>query len=84
MALEIKAHKTLIAEKEKRMVEYHAQLQKLEVKDEFLRLKDARIMELNTQVNERDTKINILEFKLNLIRKSGLGKIFKVFKSALK
>jgi hypothetical protein len=87
MALEIKAHKTLIAEKEKRMVEYHAQLTEkngqLRFNDELMRVQEARITELNAQVNERDAKIHILEFKLNLIRKSGLGKIFKAFKRAL-
>ncbi|MDM8553150.1 hypothetical protein QUF75_00250 [Desulfococcaceae bacterium HSG7] len=97
MALKIKAQKTLIAEKEKRMVEYHAQLTEknaqlsqssqlgfqLGFKDEQMRVQEARITELNAQVNERDAKINILEFKLNLIRKSGLGKIFKAFKRAL-
>ena len=88
MALEIKAHKTLIAEKEKRMVEYHALITKkngqLIFNEQQMIVKEARITELNAQVNERDAKINILEFKLNLIRKSGLGKIFKAFKRALK
>jgi hypothetical protein len=66
MALELKEKETLIAEKEKRMVEYHAQLKKQ--------------TEIGDQVKERDMKIHILEFKLNLIKKSGLGKIFKAFK----
>jgi len=66
MALELKEKETLIAEKEKRVVEYHAQLK--------------HQTEIGDQVKERDTKINILEFKLNLIKQSGLGKIFKALK----
>ncbi len=47
-------------------------------------MQEARITELNAQVNERDAKIHILEFKLNLIKKSGLGKMFKTVKRVLK
>lgn len=73
MALEINARDELIAEKEKRMVEYHAKLQKFD-------LKDARIKELKDQLSERDAKIAVLEYKMNLIEKSGLRKILKAFK----
>jgi len=66
MALELKEKETLIAEKEKRVVEYHAQL--------------IQQTEIGDQVKERDMKIHILEFKLNLIKQSGLGKIFKALK----